>query len=65
MTTTAFDVVTKDIEERRESIARALIDGGARDYAEYRDMCGQVRGLSIAHSFITNLVQKMEQDEDE
>jgi hypothetical protein len=65
MATTAFDVVLKDIEERRETIARALVDGGARDYSEYRDMCGQVRGLSIAHSFITDLVRKMEQQDDE
>jgi hypothetical protein len=65
MATTAFSVVLKDIEETRESIARALIDGGARDYAEYRSMCGQIRGLSTAHMFINDLVRKMEQSEDE
>jgi len=65
MATTAFGVVLKDIEERRESIARALIDGAARDYSEYRSMCGEVRGLSVAHSFVTDLVRKMEQDDDE
>jgi len=65
MATTAFTVVLKDIEETRESIARARIDGGARDYAEYRSMCGEVRGLSTAHMFITDLVRKMEKSEDE
>jgi hypothetical protein len=65
MATTAFSVVLKDIEEHRESIARALVDGAARDYAEYRSMCGEVRGLSTAHMFITDLVRKMEQDDDE
>ena len=64
MATTAFTVVLKDIEETRESIARALIDGGARDYAEYRSMCGEVRGLSTAHMFITDLVRKMENDDE-
>ena len=62
---TAFSVVLKDIEEHRESIARALIDGAARDYAEYKSMTGEIRGLSFAHSFITDLVRKMEQAEDE
>jgi len=38
--TTAFDVVIKEIEERRESIAQALISGSAKDYAEYRNLCG-------------------------
>jgi hypothetical protein len=65
MATTAFSVVTKEIEDARESIARALVDGAARDYAEYKSMCGEIRGLSVAHSFITDLVRKMEQDEDE
>lgn len=65
MAATAFDVILKEIEERRETTARALVDGGARDYAEYRSMCGEIRGLSIAHSFVTDLVRKLERDEDE
>jgi hypothetical protein len=65
MATTAFTVVLKEIEEHRESIARALIDGTAKDFAEYRDLCGQIRGLSTAHMFISDLVRKMEQNEDE
>ena len=62
---TAFSVVLKDIEEHRESIARALIDGTARDYADYKSMCGEIRGLSVAHAFINDLVRKMEQQDDE
>jgi hypothetical protein len=65
MATTAFSVVIKEIEDARESIARALVDGGARDYSEYRSMCGEIRGLSTAHMFISDLVRKMEQYEDE
>ena len=65
MATTAFDVVLKDIEGHREGVARALVDGAARDYAEYKSMCGEIRGLSVAYSFITDLVRRMEQNEDE
>lgn len=65
MATTAFDVLTRDIEEKRDAVARALVDGAARDYAEYKSMCGEIRGLSIAHAFINDLVRRMEQDEDE
>jgi hypothetical protein len=63
--TTAFDVVIKELEERRESIAQALISGAAKDFAEYKYMTGEIRGLSLAHSYITDLVRKMEQSEDE
>lgn len=65
MATTVFDVLTRDIEEKRETIARALVDGAARDYAEYKSMCGEIRGLSVAHAFITDLVRRMEQSDDE
>jgi hypothetical protein len=65
MATTAFSVVLNEVEERRESIARALVDGAARDYAEYRSMCGEIRGLSTIHMFITDLVRRMEQSDDE
>jgi hypothetical protein len=62
--TTAFTVVIKEIEERRESIAQALISGSARDYAEYKFMTGEIQGLSRAHAFITDLVRKMEDDDE-
>jgi hypothetical protein len=65
MATTAFDVVIKEIEERRDAIAQALVSGAAKDFPEYKSMSGEIRGLSLAHSFITDLVRKMEQSEDE
>ena len=61
---TAFDVVLKEIEDKRDGIARALIDGVARDYPEYKSMTGEIRGLSLAHSFITDLVRRMERDDE-
>jgi hypothetical protein len=65
MAATAFDVVIKEIEERRDDIAQALISGAAKDFPEYKSMSGEIRGLSLAHSFITDLVRKLEQSEDE
>ena len=64
MATTAFDVVIKEIEERRDSIAQALISGSAKDYSEYKFMTGEIQGLSRAHAFITDLVRKMENEDE-
>ena len=61
---TALNVVVKELEERRESIARVLVDGAARDYAEYKSLCGEIRGLSQAHMYVTDLVRRMEQDDE-
>lgn len=65
MAATVFSVLLKDIEDRGESITRALVDGAAKDFSEYKSMCGEIRGLFTAHSLITDLVRKMEQDDDE
>ena len=63
MAATVFDVVLKDIEERRDVIAQALISGAAKDFPEYKYMSGEIQGLSLAHAFITDLARKMENDE--
>lgn len=64
MAATVFSVILKEIEDRRESIARVLIDGVARDYAEYKSLCGEIRGLSQAYSYIEDLVRRMENDDE-
>jgi len=60
-----FEIILKEIEERREYIAKALIEGSAKEYSEYRSMCGEIRGLSLAHQTVTDLVRKLEQSDDE
>jgi hypothetical protein len=60
-----FEIILKEIEERREYVAKALIEGSAKEYSEYRSMCGEIRGLSLAHQTVTDLVRKLEKDDDE
>lgn len=64
MAATAFDVVLKEIEARRESVAQALISGAAKDFPEYKSLCGEIRGLSHAYSYITDLVRKLERSDE-
>lgn len=64
MAATAFDILLKEIEDKRESIGRAVIDGAAKDFAEYKSMTGEIRGLSLAHSYITDLVRRMEHEDE-
>jgi hypothetical protein len=60
---TVFDVVLKEIRERKDAVAQALVSGAARDHSEYRSLTGEFRGLSLAEGFINDLVRKMEDDE--
>lgn len=64
MSTTAIFVVIKELNDRRETISKALADGSARDYAEYRSMAGEIQGLSLAHSLVTDLVRQLEYDDE-
>ena len=65
MATTVFSVVLKEIEEKQRYLADALASGAAKDFAEYKFMCGEIRGLSFAQSYINDLVRRMEQNEDD
>ena len=65
MAATVFSVILKELEEKQQSLADALASGAAKDFAEYKFMCGEIRGLSFAHAYVTDLVRKMEQDDDE
>jgi len=64
MSTTAISVVIRELNLRREAISKALADGTARDYPEYRAMAGEIQGLSLAHSLLTDLVRQMEYDDE-
>jgi hypothetical protein len=60
-----FQLILKDIDERRLYIAKALYEGAAKDYSEYRGMCGEIRGLSLAYETVEALLRKLEKDDDE
>lgn len=55
----------QQLREREQSLSEHLGNGAAKDYADYRDMCGQIQGLLFAQRQITDLVRKLESFEDE
>ena len=61
---TVFDVLIEEIEERRDALTQALISGAAKDYAEYKHICGEIRGLTFAHAQSTDLARRIENDDD-
>jgi hypothetical protein len=50
----------KEMKEREQSLSGSICDGGAKDYAEYRYLCGQIQGLGFAQMTITDLVRRLE-----
>lgn len=42
-----------------------MADGLAKDYAEYKKMCGEVKGLLIARSYIKDLQERLINNDDD
>jgi hypothetical protein len=60
MNNNATIFVLREIDKLRTDQANHLVGGGAKDFAEYRHVCGVIRGLSHAEQIVKDLVQKME-----
>lgn len=60
-----LEIIKDRINEKQAQLAHAVGDGAAKDYAEYRAICGEIRGLSIAEGFILDLADQMERNDDE
>jgi hypothetical protein len=49
-----------ELKERERSLLQSLGDGAATDFAAYREVCGNIRGLLFAQSLIADLARKLE-----
>ena len=56
--------VAKEIDKLRADQISFLVAGSVKDFAEYRHLCGVIRGLTFAETFVNDLVQKMENSDD-
>jgi hypothetical protein len=59
---THLELLRKNNNEYREQAVDKLISGGAKDYAEYRELVGVIRGLDSANLTIQDLEQRLESD---
>jgi len=65
MANTVFGVLIERIEERKSSAVEFLTGGSAKDFAEYRNVCGLVRGLQAARSIVEDLSRNYMEDDDD
>jgi hypothetical protein len=65
MAKTVYDVLIEKHEEDVVSSTQFLVGGGAKDFAEYREVVGRIRGLRLAIQTTKDLLRSMEDNEDE
>lgn len=56
--------LAKEIEQLRTDQVTFLATGRANDFAEYRHVCGVIRGLTHAETIVRDLVQRLEKTDD-
>jgi hypothetical protein len=60
----ALDIIRDQLVDKQKQLLTALGSGSAKDYAEYRAMCGEIRGLTLAEGYILDLANQMEYDDE-
>lgn len=65
MAKTVFDVLNDRIDEQVSSAKDFLSAGSAKDYANYREIVGLIRGLEAGKQHIEDLSRNYMDDEDD
>ena len=55
-----LEVLIRQYRDKRMQIIDAVSNGAASDYAEYRAMCGEIRGLLTAENYTQDLIKNLE-----
>lgn len=58
-----LNALRSEFEKLRQDQITFLVNGGAKDFAEYRHVCGIIRGLVHADVFTRDLLQRINHDE--
>ena len=63
--TTVFDVLTLQIEEQKNASIKFLMTGGPKDFSQYKEVTGLIRGLESSISIIKDLQRNQFEEDDE
>jgi len=64
MAKTVFDVLKDNIEVDKTSALDFLESGGAKDFAQYKEITGLIRGLKASIEYIEDLSRNYMEDDD-
>ena len=59
-----LEYLNKSLVDRQKQIAEAITDGAAKSYEDYKQLVGEIRGLSFAQLSLDDLVRKMEENDE-
>ena len=56
----ALEVIVKQSDEKISQLKDFLSEGKAKNFEEYKALCGEIRGLLIARGYALDLQQNLE-----
>jgi hypothetical protein len=59
-----LDVLLRQYRDKRSQLADAVSSGAAKDFAEYRAICGEIRGLLTAETYLLDLAKNLENSDE-
>ena len=54
----------RTLREEREARERAIVGGGPKDFADYKNLVGVIQGLTLAENHLSDLVQRLEKSDE-
>jgi hypothetical protein len=58
-------IINSKLEDQKVQLSEVLCAGNAKSYEQYKELCGQIRGLMTAQLEISDLVRNLKEAEDE
>jgi hypothetical protein len=57
--------LTEKFDDRVLQLQEAIADGNAADFAGYKHMCGEIKGLLSARAYIKDLQERITNNDDD
>lgn len=64
MESDVLSLLVKQMDDEKLSVAESLVNGSAMDYAEYRRMCGIIRGLELGQRIVGDMRVRLKQQDE-
>ena len=58
------EAILRIIEERRQVIAESMVYGNVKDMEHYRELIGNINGITFIEQELKSLLEKQEQQDD-
>ena len=61
---TGLEVLLKQLDEKAQQLQDSIVNGNLDDYADYKKLCGEVRGLLTARGYVLDLKDRLEKSDE-